>query len=301
MNDIIDKINNSNLPFFHNLGERIFYDSELDKVIISICDESITEDIANQYEKFCDDNDIKVDSTLVLHSNMSLKRKYSYSFDFFFIECKRLLNIESDYGIVNYDTEKTMIYNCLSHSANKHRTFIFDGLRERTLLKYGFISYVERGVYLPTNIEERKTESSEWRWTTLVPSIVSKSYFNVVTETHNEIEKHFDDLFITEKTCKALITQPFIIVGNYGTLKYVRERGFETYPELFDESYDLIDNPQLRLNFILNEVEKVCNMDKNELEEIYKSVLWKVEHNRKVMLDFKNDEFASKYVRNWKY
>ena len=37
-------------------------------------------------------------------------------------------------------------------------------------------------------------------------------------------------------------------------------------------------------------------MDKNELQKIYESVLWKVEHNRKRMLDFEDDEFTSKYV-----
>ena len=128
----------------------------------------------------------------------------------------------------------------------------------------------------------------------MIPEVVSKTYFNVVTETHHNIEKDFDDLFITEKICKALITEPFIIVGNCGSLNYVKEKGFETYPELFDESYDLIENPNERLNFVLSEVERVCNMDKNELEKIYKSVVWKIEHNRKIMVDFEEDEFVSK-------
>ena len=74
----------------------------------------------------------------------------------------------------------------------------------------------------------------------------------------------------------------------------MRDKGFETYPELFDESYDLIKNPNERLNFVLSEVERVCNMDKNELEKIYKSVLWKIKHNRKIMVEFEEDEFASK-------
>ena len=78
------------------------------------------------------------------------------------------------------------------------------------------------------------------------------------------------------------------------------EYGFETYPELFDESYDLIENPMKRIDFIIDEIERLCNMSKNELEKIYKSVLWKIEHNRKIILNFKDDEFAYKYVMNWK-
>jgi len=294
MDNLIDKINNSNLPLIHGLGKLIFYDEDLDKIIIDRCDESITEDIANQYEEFCKKNDIPISKTLVLHSNVILEREYSYSFDYFFIECKRLLNRSPDYGKIDYNIKKEKIYNCLNHSENKHRTIIFNGLKSRKLLKYGFVSYLDKGVYLPRNIEDSRTEKYDWRWPTLIPEVVSKTYFNVVTETHHNIEKDFDDLFITEKICKALITQPFIVIGNYGTLRHVKKLGFETYPELFDESYDLIENPKDRLEFILDEVERLCNMDKNELEEIYKSVLWKIEHNRKIMVDFEEDEFVSK-------
>ena len=294
MDNLIDKINNSNLPLIHGLGKLIFYDEDLDKIIIDRCDESITEDIANQYEEFCKKNDIPISKTLVLHSNVILEREYSYSFDYFFIECKRLLNRSPDYGKIDYNIKKEKIYNCLNHSENKHRTIIFNGLKSRKLLKYGFVSYLDKGVYLPRNIEDSRTEKYDWRWPTLIPEVVSKTYFNVVTETHHNIEKDFDDLFITEKICKALITEPFIIVGNCGSLNYVKEKGFETYPELFDESYDLIENPKDRLEFILDEIERLCNMDKNELEKIYKSVVWKIEHNRKIMVDFEEDEFVSK-------
>ena len=119
------------------------------------------------------------------------------------------------------------------------------------------------------------------------PKVTSKTYFNVVTETHFELE----DLFITEKTCKALISQPFIVVGNYGTIEYLNENGFETYPEMFDESYDLIEDHNKRLEFIIDEVKRLCHMDKSELQKIYESVLWKVENNRNIVMNWKDDEF----------
>jgi len=299
MDDFIKKIQNSNLPLIHPCP--IFYNKDLDKIIIDRSDESITIDIANQYEEFCKKNDIPISKTLILHSNVTLEREYSYPFDYFFMECKRLLNACPDYGIVNYNDEKKKIYNCLNHSENKHRTIIFEGLKSRKLLKYGFVSYRDKGVYLPSDVGDGQSEEDDWRWATVLPKLIGKTYFNVVTETHHNIEKDFNDLFITEKICKALITEPFIIVGNCGSLNYVKEKGFETYPELFDESYDLIENPKDRLEFILDEVERLCNMDKNELEEIYKSVIWKVDYNRNIMLNFQDDEFASKYVKNWKW
>ena len=157
-------------------------------------------------------------------------------------------------------------------------------------VKFEFVTTYD----VPRNIEDSQTEEGDWRWPTLIPEVVSKTYFNVVTETHNEYDDY--DLLISEKTCKALITQPFIVIGNYGTLRHVKKLGFETYPELFDESYDLIENPKDRLEFILDEIERLCNTDKNELEKIYNSVIWKVEHNRKIMVEFPIDEFAYKYL-----
>ena len=301
MNEIVKKIKNSNLPFLDQKTDEIYYDKETDKIIILMMDEAVTTDLSNIYEEFFRDIGLTMDKVLIFHSNAKLKKEGYYFLDYFFMECKRLLKDYSNYGKVSYDDTKEKIYSCLNHSENKHRTIIFDGLKSRKLLKYGFVSYRDKGVYLPRNIEDRQTDEDDWRWPTLIPEVVSKTYFNIVTETHHDIEPDFDSLFITEKLCKALITEPFILVGNIGMLEYVRDKGFETYPELFDERYDLIENPKDRLDFVLDEVERVCNMDVKELEKIYKSVLWKVEHNRNVMLNFKDDDYGASKVEKWNF
>jgi len=292
VNEIVKEIKNSHLPFLAN-RDAMYYKEEIDKIIIFMGDEAVTTDISNQYEEFFDSIGLTMDKVLLFHSNANLNRKGYYFIDYFFTECKGLLksNKYSFSESIDFNIKKEKIYNCLNHSANQHRTFVFDNLKSKGLLKKGFVSYVDNGIYLPTNFESNPTEDQDWRWSTILPEIISKTYFNVVTETHHDIEPDFDSLFITEKICKALITQPFILVGNVGMLEYLRNKGFETYSELFDESYDLITNPNERLNFVLDEVEKVCNMDIEELEKIYKSVLWKVEHNRNVMLNFKDDDY----------
>lgn len=300
MNEIVKKIKNSHLPFLEN-RDGIYYDKETDKIIILMMDEAVTTDLSNQYEEFFRDIGLTMDKVLIFHSNAKLKKEGYYFLDYFFMECKRLLKDYSNYGKVSYDDTKEKIYSCLNHSENKHRTIIFDELKSRKLLKYGFVSYRDKGVYLPRNIEDSQTEEDDWRWPTLIPEVVSKTYFNIVTETHHDIEPDFDSLFITEKLCKALITEPFILVGNTKMLEYVRDKGFETYPELFDERYDLIENPKDRLDFVLDEVERVCNVDVKELEKIYKSVLWKVEHNRNVMLNFKDDDYGASKVEKWNF
>lgn len=79
-----------------------------------------------------------------------------------------------------------------------------------------------------------------------------ETYFSLVVETavnrlqdiSKEIvglrdEDYPCDLFVTEKTFKPIAFQhPFMIIGMPHTLKFLHDNGFETYENLFDESYD---------------------------------------------------------------
>ena len=307
MDDLIHKIDNSNLP--HISGGRDFclieYNAEIDKIIADRRLESITESEKDEIDVFCKDNGI--DNLLIFHNNVAMKNTENYySFPYFFIQAQYYMKKDPQCGKVNLKSKKEKIYNCLNSSVKKHRTFLFDNLKSKNLLNYGFVSYVNKGIILSQTIDPMGNRL----YHPMPPDIngyncfgyhvVEKSYFSVVTETHHEFDNpDHDGLQFTEKTVKALISQPFIIVGQYGHLEKLREYGFQTYPELFDESYDLIENPMERIDFIIDEIERLCNMDKSELEKIYKSVLWKIEHNRKIMLDFENDEFTFKYIWNW--
>lgn len=61
--------------------------------------------------------------------------------------------------------------------------------------------------------------------------------------------------FITEKTWKPIAyMHPYMVVGPTGTLKHLRSWGFETYGNLFDESYDDIDFNNGKLDVIINNI-----------------------------------------------
>ena len=103
------------------------------------------------------------------------------------------------------------------------------------------------------------------------------SYFSIVTEScyfgyeHGSIPKELQycPVFLTEKTYRTLLYHPFILMAAPHSLKYLREFGYKTFPELFDEEYDDIENSTQRLLFIVDEVERVCNMDNDKLHELY--------------------------------
>jgi radical SAM superfamily enzyme YgiQ (UPF0313 family) len=115
------------------------------------------------------------------------------------------------------------------------------------------------------------------------------SYFSFVMDS--VLGSGFDSpnefKFITEKVYRTMLLHPMILLGCAYTLKHLRSRGFETFPEMFDESYDEIENDKERFFFIMNEVERVCNLPKEELHEKYVSVLPKIKHNQEIFYNSK--------------
>lgn len=75
----------------------------------------------------------------------------------------------------------------------------------------------------------------------LTGSIFNDCLINLVTETYyfNFFNHQTPTGFITEKTLKAIVAkQIFIIIGERGLLKRIRDMGFRTFSDFIDESYD---------------------------------------------------------------
>lgn len=78
-----------------------------------------------------------------------------------------------------------------------------------------------------------------------------QSWFTVITET----EMRPRPSRITEKVIKALVNfHPLLVFGNPGALKMIREYGFVTFDELFDESYDDVFDPRERFERVYAQV-----------------------------------------------
>ena len=82
--------------------------------------------------------------------------------------------------------------------------------------------------------------------------------FSLIVET---VAKH-DEYHVTEKTLKCLILgHPFIVMGSYKYLDFLRQLGFKTYNEIFDESYDLISDISQRTDAVLKLTQQISNFD----------------------------------------
>ena len=100
--------------------------------------------------------------------------------------------------------------------------------------------------------------NNEWGEIYLEPAPYIDTYFSLVTETVFE----YPYSFRTEKIAKVLaIGHPFIVAANVGFYRDLRNLGFRTFNSIIDESFDLVENHQDRMDCIYNIVQDLCQQD----------------------------------------
>jgi hypothetical protein len=121
------------------------------------------------------------------------------------------------------------------------------------------------------------------------------SLIHVIAETN-----FFGNIMhLTEKTLKPIMyKQPFIVVGPKDSLKYIRNLGFKTFSDIWDESYDTIDNDMDRMYRTIDLIENISKKSEQEKIEISHKVKDIVEYNFQQMRDRKPIElfdFVERY------
>lgn len=85
---------------------------------------------------------------------------------------------------------------------------------------------------------------------------------------------------------------PFLVVGNQGYLTHLRSQGYQTFPELFDESYDDIDDPIRRADMVVEQIEKYCSMPVDLVKRKLEIVEEKLNYNQSLFLSCKDFSIA---------
>jgi hypothetical protein len=90
-----------------------------------------------------------------------------------------------------------------------------------------------------------------------------------------------NQLFLCEKSYKPVAAQhPLLLVSTPGNLAYLRGQGFETFPELFDESYDNVLDWKQRVQCVIRQVQ---GFDQRSVDQ--PSVIKKLQHNQARFFD----------------
>lgn len=114
--------------------------------------------------------------------------------------------------------------------------------------------------------------------------LLQSGLWNIVTETVFYHKK----LHLTEKIFKPIAVQrPFILVAAPGNLAYLKSYGFKTFDRWIDESYDLEEDDDKRIQMVVDQIEKLSSLSWDETLSMYEEM--------KEVLEFNFDHFYDNF------
>ena len=90
--------------------------------------------------------------------------------------------------------------------------------------------------------------------------------------------------------------QPFMVQGNRFTLRRLRENGYHTFSDLWDESYDELETWQERTDAMLKELHSWCTLSTHDQLDKCKQVMKKLLHNQEMVRNTASDVTRSAYL-----
>lgn len=207
-------------------------------------------------------------------------------------------------------THKYISFNRLTSNRRVYRSLLIAELHRRDILNQGKVSYnhvcPEGGTYqqnlisavklqlLPADVAavaikhldlvnfplrvdyvDREFIPNHSFVLSAVPD-TQQSFCYLVTETCYWETKHH----LTEKIFKPIVSRmPFVLVGCAHNLKYLREYGFKTFGDWFDESYDDIEDPVSRMQAIGATMQQICSYTLDELQQLLIEMTPVLQHN----------------------
>jgi len=156
---------------------------------------------------------------------------------------------------------------------NKYKKY-YEDYRELKEMKYQWVDY-------PIAMEAKDGVHHGYGWENKQPYL--DSYLNITTET----DFINPTGYASEKVWKPFgFFQPILLVGNYGTLEFVRSFGFKTFDGFIDESYDKEKDNVKRFELIEKEIIKFSKMSKQEVHDWYWSMEDILVHNFNLFMEY---------------
>ena len=275
-NHILEKLRNNKVKILLNYGFEE-YDIEQRDTILYLQDI-----LVNKIEehKIPIENVYYTDANYEL-DNSKLKIKsfsHNYTANCFYIDTGEVGSNIEHFKLSENQIEKKKKSNlikkyiCYNRLQKSHREQVVNWIRENDYLEDGYVSY-------PPDLTLDYTDFNDnWAYHKICTDHYDTSFFSIVNESQYGTYSH---CYLTEKTWKAIFNfHPVIIVGAKHSLKYLKERGFDTFGDIFDESYDEIEDGNERLDRILNTVGNFLeNNTKTQLVDLRKKILPRLIHN----------------------
>ena len=110
----------------------------------------------------------------------------------------------------------------------------------------------------------------------------NEHFLSIISETWPDDNR---TIFFSEKTFKPIyMCQPFIMIAGRGTLAKLRELGYRTFGEYWDEGYDDIEDYFQRTLAIEKVLEDIASWSVDKLTDIRRDMQEILEHNARLFM-----------------
>ena len=151
----------------------------------------------------------------------------------------------------NFDhTNKKYDFLYLNKSSRPHRNKLYKKLSAKSILDNS-LHTLWPTKKLPADYELPWAQAYPFRG--MDQDIYEKPYNDTACSIVSETNDNDHEVFMTEKIWKPIIAQQFFVVhGNYLYLQKLKEMGFKTFNNYFEEAYDLDRDPDMRIDTIVD-------------------------------------------------
>jgi len=193
------------------------------------------------------------------------------------------------------DRPATQGYNCFMNRPRGDRSIVFYELVKRDILNKGIVSYN----CLPENYQQEYVKADLFRYQlqhtigqTLVPyntvelhgtleQCIIDSNISVILETYISD----DHIVFSEKIFRALqLPRPWLLYCSPGSVKLLKDHGFDVLDDYVDTLYDNITEHEHRLLTILDQLETF--IDRKYTEQDYQRFNQAARHNHALLFAF---------------
>jgi hypothetical protein len=204
------------------------------------------------------------------------------------------------------NTNFNYTYICTNNIAKNHRCLVMDLLAKHNLIDCGAIAWrdishaFDEDRHLFTDLTDSQRSNYPYRYWTpkrmfldydlsyfhqeTVPDQFKESFMQLVTESDDT------EIFFTEKTATPiLLNKLFLVAGPMYHHRELNRLGFVNYDEVFDYSFDSEPDIETRYVMIIENIERLSLLSKEELVDMHIRIFPKLLHNKTVAMQYINN------------
>ncbi len=201
---------------------------------------------------------------------------------------KKVLD-QFNFSFYNIDPYWTVGYKTYELEEIKDKLAEIDGQIAQDLL------YTDFYQNMPYRLFNREDDFYQTITTNTVSEAFVSSDISITIETLFEYSEN--DFHHTEKTWKPIaFKKPFIMFSSHRFLKNLKKMGYSTFSPFIDESYDEIADPKERVNAIVNEIDRINNLNEEDYKKLLEGCNERAEFNYNRLLKRQQNFYLNTHI-----